>query len=111
MYGHRLTSAYGESAPAVWCVEIEKLTSEQFRRGIARLQSRHADPVDERQLGWPPTLAEFLRWCTAEPAPAPEHREFKPLGLPEPEDVREARLARGREHIATMKAMLRSKGK
>lgn len=107
MYGHRLVSAFGEVPPNMWRMELDKLSPEQFARGVERLRTRHLSDESERTIAWPPGLTDFLRWCTEEPPAPPEHREFPPLALPEPDHIREARIERGRAHIQAALVKLR----
>lgn len=97
-YGSALVQVHGEAPSGEWRRMLAGLEPGQIKRAL--LRSRN----DGRQ--WPPTVGQFATWAREEPQAPPYHREFVPLALPEPADVREARLARGRDHIAAMKAML-----
>lgn len=59
IYGHRLTSAFGDKPPQPWIAGIAQLTSEQIRTALGRCI---AD-----KLAWPPTLPEFI--ALSEPRP------------------------------------------
>lgn len=55
IYGHRWTSAHGETPTALWSTALSGLSGDQVKRGLlACLTNGDA---------WPPSLPEFLAWC------------------------------------------------
>ena len=66
-----------------------RLTDDELRQGLERSRSSGRE--------WPPSLPQFEAWCRERPAPA--HRQFEMLALPEPEEVRKDRYARHRAHV------------
>lgn len=59
IYGHRLTSAFGDKPPQPWIAGIAKLTDQQIRTALGRCV---AD-----KIAWPPTLPEFIALCEPRP--------------------------------------------
>lgn len=57
MYGHRWTSAQGETPNATWSKAISALQPDEIRTALSACLKR-ADP-------WPPSLPEFLAMCRA----------------------------------------------
>ena len=98
VYGARFREAHGAEPPPVWCAELDKLTNAQLANGYERLMAEA--PTH------PPSLPEWLRLCRERPRAVPEHRELPPA-LPEPEESRKARMAKGLEHIANMRELLK----
>lgn len=68
-YGHKWTSAYGETDDGTWQKGLVDLTPEQIAHGIGECLKRH-DP-------WPPTLPEFR--AMAKPNTPAYHRPFPKL--------------------------------
>ena len=59
IYGHRWTSAHGETPTELWSTALSALSGEQIRVGLmACLDS--GEP-------WPPSLPEFVAWCRPKP--------------------------------------------
>jgi hypothetical protein len=78
-YGHKLTSAFGDTPPATWIETLDGLTHVQWLRGIRKLK--------DTTEAWPPSAPEFKGWCTGEDE-SWEHRRLAAgpetvLALPE----------------------------
>jgi len=58
-YGHRWTSAYGDSDDGIWQQAISGFTFDQVLKGIQ--VSVEKDP------SWPPTKGEFVNYCKLSP--------------------------------------------
>lgn len=90
IYGHKLTSSYGEALPDAWRTELEGMRPEQIKRGLQQC-------VDSKNP-WPPSLPEFVDWChgagtdwqhnTAAYRPIPKNRRLEHKC--DPEKAREA---------------------
>lgn len=72
MYGHRWTSAYGETdAEGIWQRVLQDLTPQQLAAGL--------DALVRKGEAWPPTAPEFRALC--------EHASLRAYGLPEPDQA------------------------
>jgi hypothetical protein len=55
-YGHKWTSPMGESPNETWTERLKKLVAEEWVAGITKLKCSCEE--------WPPSLPEFVSWCT-----------------------------------------------
>jgi len=106
MFGHRWTASFGEKTDpdGVWIKVLAGVTPRQIADGL--------NAVLESGEKWPPSAPEFRAMCLkkndkGEGAYGGIHNYFKPLGLPEPEEHREKRKAKGREESKKLLAMMR----
>lgn len=65
IYGHRWTSAFGDTPTATWSAGLAEFTPRQIGNGLANCLAK--------RLEWPPTLTEFCLLCAEVPGlPTPE---------------------------------------
>lgn len=76
IYGHKWTSAYGETDDGTWLKGMSDITPEQVAHGLTECLKRQ-DP-------WPPTLPEFR--AMAKPNTPAYHKPFPKLSKPEPNE-------------------------
>lgn len=98
VFGDQFTRRFGEEPSPGWHLALCDVPREKLRRGLDEL----------RKGAWrfPPNATEFRELCLRTVPQA--HLPFPPA-LPESDDARTRREAAGREHIAKMKAILRSR--
>lgn len=97
-YGHKLTSAFGDTPPPEWYQNLEGLTPEQWKRGIEKL--------NDSTEAWPPSAPEFKGWCLGD-TQGWEHSRIeaanrdKVLALPEKtsDEIRAAGIAMMKEAL------------
>lgn len=107
LYGYKWTSKEGELDPRsygfrLWCEKTEEIPRDDWIRGFDRCESdlRHSAKVGDEC--WPPSYAEFVGFCDA---PKKPKYFFNGGLLPEPPELKEARMERGRAHMDKLKGI------
>ncbi|MCA9367539.1 hypothetical protein KC887_04755 [Candidatus Kaiserbacteria bacterium] len=107
MFGRLWTDNFGESTDPAgeWAETLANVTDKQIYNAI--------DVIRDSGRQYPLSAPAFKDVClkkkndNGEGAYGGIHKMFKPRGLPEPEEHRERRKARGREEISKLKNMMR----
>lgn len=113
IYGYKWTSANGEAfdykshVGQVWMAKTAHLEEEDWFKAVERCEK---DVRDKSKIGeefWPPNYEVFVLYATESRNPkywngAPGEFVHR---LPEPEEVKEERKARGRERCGAIRAI------
>lgn len=81
---------------------VKDLTDEQWRRGVDRIQNNIREAAKIGDESWPPNYEEFVTYATENRNAS--HKVFTPC-LPESEEAKAERKAKGRERMATIKSL------
>lgn len=105
MFGNTFTTQYGHVPLLTWTQAIDSLSDEQLFRGL-RAVAMSGDT-------FPPTLPKFVALCRNEADQEcrvnPTAYKQLPANPPETEEHRAARIERGKQEMAELKAKLRGK--
>ena len=108
LYGYKWTSANGEEfeprshVGRVWIDKTQDLTDEDWFKAVDRCEKEVRDRTKTGEESWPPSYEVFVTYAKESRNRA--HKLFIPR-LPESKEDKEARKARNRERIGTIRAL------